>query len=190
MAALAVDVRARVLGDCVVASQFDGALGYEPSENRVGELACQLPGRPTALGEDTVITARVPGGQRAKAAEQIGDGAPTQGQDGDDGEKDESAVGRAREDRFERVQDGVNLLGQLLMQPIELASTGAGLLDLLASVGAALLPGQMPVELTSYTGHGSLLTVRSGSWPISTISPRRLAFRKPQKNGKSRTEGF
>jgi len=123
----------------------------------VGELACQLPGGLTALGEDAVIATGVPGGQHAEAAEQVGDGASTQGQDGDEGEKDESTVGRAREGRFERVQESVNLFGQLLVDPIELMSTGAGLLDLLASVGAALLPGQTPPELTSYTGHGSLL---------------------------------
>ncbi len=43
----------------------------------------------------------------------------------------------------------MNLLGQMLVDPIELASTDACLLDLLASVGAVLLPGQTPVELTS-----------------------------------------
>src|SRR5208337_2370148 len=59
MATLAVNVLAGVLLDGVVASQFDGALGYKPGEDLLGKTTCQRPRGPAVAGEDAVITGGV-----------------------------------------------------------------------------------------------------------------------------------
>src|SRR4051794_31756568 len=79
-------------------------------------------------------------GQGAQAAEQVGDGAPAQGQDGGEGEHDEAVIGRSGESRLQGVEDGADLLGQLVVDPIESATSRTGLLGLLASEGPELFP--------------------------------------------------
>ena len=93
-----------------------------------------------------MITAGVSGGEGAEGPQQVGDGPSARGQDGGEGEPDEAVVGRAREGRFEGVEDGVDLWRELLMNPIELASRRTGLASLLAAGGpepfTELLRGQ------------------------------------------------
>ena len=92
------------------------------------------------MGEDAVVAGGVAGGQGAEGAQQVGDGAPADGQDGGEGEQDEAAIGRAREGRFQGVEDGADRLGELLVDPFELASRRTGLSGLLASQSTEPLP--------------------------------------------------
>jgi hypothetical protein len=144
MAALAVDVGAGVLGDGVVASQRDGAFGRESGEDRVCEPARQRPEGPAIPGEDAVVAGGVPGCEGAEGPHQVGDGTPAQGQDGGEGEQEESVVGRAREGRFEGVEGGADHFGELLVDPFELTSRRTGLAGLLAPQGSEPFPELFP----------------------------------------------
>jgi hypothetical protein len=108
------------------------------------------------------------------------------GQNGGDCEKSETTMGWTCEGRCKGVEKSPRLLGQLLVIPVEDASSLARLLRLLVPEDAELFLGHALAGLTGYTGHGSLLSEMKYV-PIPAISPRRLAFRKPQEKGKSRT---
>ena len=155
-AILAVDVLAGVLLNGVVASQFHGTFGYQPSENLLGKKACQRPRGPAVTGEDTVITAGVSRSQRAQTAEQVGDGASPQSQDRGEGKEDESVMGRMRESRFDRVKDSADLFRQLVVNPVDLPPSCTSLLGLLASRSTVQVPelflGQPLVGTVGYSG--------------------------------------
>src|SRR5271157_4305605 len=161
MATLAVDVLAGVFLDGVVASQFDGAVGYKPGEHLLGKTTCQRPRGPAVAGEDAVITAGVSRSQRAQTAEQVGDGASPQSQDRGEGKEDESVMGRVRESWFDGVKDSTDLFGQLVVNPIDLPPGRTSFSGLLASRCTALVPelflGQPLAGTVGYSGHGSLL---------------------------------
>ena len=80
-----------------------------------------------------MVAGGVSGGQRAQAAEQVGDVALPDGQDGGEGQDDEAAMGRAREGWFQGIEDTVQRPGQLPAEVLELASRGPGLSVVLAS---------------------------------------------------------
>jgi hypothetical protein len=82
----------------------------------------------------------VPGGQGAEGAQQVGDGAAAEGEDGREGEQEEPGVSRARERRFEGIKDGTKRPGKLLTNPPELAPGRSGLACLLASLSTELFP--------------------------------------------------
>jgi hypothetical protein len=92
-----------------------------------------------------------------------------QGQNGGDGEQEESVMGRAREGRFEGIEESMDRLGQMLMGPFQLVSSLAGLSGLLPSRGTELLIelllGQPLAGRVSYTGHGSLLVCDMKGYP-------------------------
>src|SRR6266436_298559 len=133
MTALAIDFGAGMLCDGVITGQFDDALGRESTEDHLGKSPCQIPAVPGTAREDTVIAGRVSGGQAAQAAEQVADGMSAQGQNGGDGEQEESVMGRAREGRVEGIEESMDRLGQVLMGPGHLVSSLAGLSGLLPS---------------------------------------------------------
>ena len=91
-------------------------------------LPCQMPAAPRTAREDAVITGGVSGGQGAEAAEQVADGMSAKGQNRGDGEEGETTIGRTCEGRSKGVEKSPRLLGQLLMVPVEDASSLASLL--------------------------------------------------------------
>jgi len=80
------------------------------------------------------------------------------GQNGGDCEEGETTIGRTCEGRCKGVEESPPLLRQLLVIPVEDASSLAGLLRLLVPEDAKLLLGPAGAGLTDYTGHGSLLS--------------------------------
>ena len=133
MTALAIDLGTGMLRDGIITRQFDDILGRESSEDHLGESPRQMPAAPRTAREDAVITGGVPGGQGAQAAEQVADGMSAKGQDRGDGQEGETTVGRTCEGRSKGVEEGPHLLGQLLMVPVETASSLASLSGLLLS---------------------------------------------------------
>ena len=101
-----------------------------------------------------MITGWVSGGQGAAATEPVGEGSSAQGEEGGEGEQGEAVMGRAREGRFEGIEEGVDWLGELSVNPVEPAPRRAGLSGLLASEGAELLAGHALAVWAGYTGHG------------------------------------
>src|SRR5438067_7908720 len=211
MTTLAVDLGTRVLGDRVVARQFDRALGYEPGQHPVDVPPCQDQRAPAVSGEDAVKTTGVAGSQSVQAPEQVGDGSSAEDQDGGQRQQDEPGVGGAREGRFEGIEDRAGWLGELTADPLELASAQAGLLGPLASEGPALFSGE-PLLLSSadawlvgvlamvspahvpalvgrqalvrpsgYTGHGSLLVCDVRAGPYPPLHQGGSPLRNPQK---------
>ena len=146
MAALAVDMRAGMLGDRVVAGQEDGTARREAGQDRRDVAACQGRERPAVAREDPVIAAGMTGSQGAQDAEQVGDGASAPGEDGGQGQEDEPTMGRPRECRLNRVEAGANLLGKLLVIPFDLPPGGSGLASVFTPGGpkpfADLLGGE------------------------------------------------
>ena len=94
-----------------------------------------------------MITAEVAGGQGAEAAEQVGDGAAADGEDGGQCQQDEAVISGTGQGRRQRFEDGVDGLGESLMVALDLAARGAGLLGESASVGPAPLLGFTPTGL-------------------------------------------
>jgi hypothetical protein len=80
------------------------------------------------------------------------------GQNGGDCEKSETTMGWTCEGRCKGVEKSPRLLGQLLVIPVEDASSLARLLRLLVPEDAELFLGHALAGLTGYTGHGSLLS--------------------------------
>src|SRR5262249_47003438 len=117
-------------------------------------------------------------------AKQVGDRAPAQGEDRGQGQEEESAMDRARERRFEGVEDGADLLGQLLVEAFQLPPCGAGLARLMSSQGpepmAELLGRESRGGRIGYSRHGRPPWVRSGVLNTHLIAPRRLASRTPE----------
>ncbi len=209
----AVDLGAGVFGDGIVADDLDRALGNKPSQDGGDVPACQPASGPPAEGENAVITAGVARGQGAQAAEQVGDGASAHGEDGGQGQHDEALIGRSGQGRGQRLEDGVDRLGELAIEPLELASAQAGLTSPLAALFpgepflaasaqvrrlgtlmvrgpdglARFFRGQPLAGSAGYTGHGSLLGCdgKVGSYPsLHRGGPPPWN----PKNGKSRTK--
>ena len=80
------------------------------------------------------------------------------GQNGGDCEDGETTIRRTCEGRCKGVEESPRLLGQLLMIPVEDASSFARLLRLLVTEDAELFLGQALAGPTGYTGHGNLLS--------------------------------
>ena len=189
MATLAVNVLAGVLLDGVVASQFDGALGYKPGEDLLGKTTCQRPRGPAVAGEDAVITAGVSRSQRAQTAEQVGDGVSPQSQDRGEGKEDESVMGRMRESWFDGVKDSTDLFGQLVVNPIDLPPRRTSFSGLLASRCTALVAelflGLPLAGTVGYSGHGSLLVRDAAPGRYLPSQQGGLPSENPKKRQKS-----
>lgn len=108
----------------------------------------------------------MPGCQGVQDAEQVGDGAPAQGQDGGESKEDEAAMDRPRERRLERIEDGANRLGKSLVNPFESSPCDSGFARLLSSHGteslAELLLRQSRAGPIGYSRHGSLRVCDAG----------------------------
>ena len=89
------------------------------------------------------------GGQGAEAAEQVGGGAAAHGEDGGQRQQDEAVIGGAGQGRRQRLEGGMDGLGEPLMVAVDPAAGGAGLLGESASIGAAQLPGFTPPGLAA-----------------------------------------
>lgn len=126
MAALAVDLRARVLGDGIVNGQLDDPLGGEAGQGRRGEAAGQRPGGPAIAGEEGVIAAGFARGEPAEGAQQVGDGMGADGEDGGEGQQDEAAIGGSGEGRRQRVEDIMDRGGEPAIDAVDAAARAAG----------------------------------------------------------------
>ena len=135
-----------MFGDGIVAGQEERPPRREPGQDRRDVAASQGRERPAVAGEDAVITAGVPGSQGAQDAEQVGDGAPARGEDRGQGQEDESTMGRPRERRLDRLEDGTDLLGKSLVSALDPPPGGSGLASVLTPGGpeslADLLGGE------------------------------------------------
>ena len=189
MTAFAIDMRAGVLGDGVIARQEDGTAGSEPGEDRRHIAACQRERRPAIPREDAVVAGRVPRGQTSHDAEQVGDGASAQGEDRGQGQEDESPMGGPREGRLQGVKHRADLLGKLLMNRLESSPCRPRLLRLLTSHGADPLleldSGESPGTGIEYTGHGSLRGCEKGLVSYPSLHPGGLLLSNRQKRQES-----
>ena len=80
------------------------------------------------------------GGQGTEASEQVADCMSAKGQNGGDCEDDETTISWTCEGRCKRVEKSPRLLGQLLMIPVEDASSLAGLQRLLVPEDVGVVP--------------------------------------------------
>ena len=119
MAALAVDMRARMFGDRVVAGQENGTTGREVVKDQGNVASRQGRERPSVTREDVVITTGMAGRQGVQDAEQVGDGAPAQSQDCGQGQEDEAAMNRPRERRFQGIEESAHRPGKTVVPPFE-----------------------------------------------------------------------
>ena len=186
MTALAIDLGTGMLCDGIITSQFDDILGRESGEDHSGESPCQIPAVPGTAREDAVIAGGVSGGQGAQAAEQVADGMSAKGQNRGDSEEGETTIGRTCEGRCKGVEKSPRLLGQLLMIPVEVASSLASLLRLLVPEDAELFLGQALAGPTGYTGHGSLLSEMQDVAYTYHLT-KEAGLQKSSINGRSRT---
>jgi hypothetical protein len=97
VAALAVDVLAAVLRHGVVAGDHDRRVGRQQIQDQAGQHPAEGPGGPGGAGEDAVVVAKMALGPAAHRGQDTGDGASAGGQDGADGEQQESLGGRVGE---------------------------------------------------------------------------------------------
>jgi len=111
VAALAVDLRAAVLIDGIVAGQRDGLAGGDAAKDGAGQGVGQGPGGPLPPGEDAVVAGGMAGGQAAGGAKQVGDGAPAGVQDGGGHEGEETLEGRPGEGVGHRLDQRSNEFG-------------------------------------------------------------------------------
>jgi hypothetical protein len=124
-----------MLGDRVVTGQEDGATRREAGEDRRDVAACQGRERPAVAGEDPVITTGMSGSQSAQDAEQVGDRPPAQGEDRGQSQEDESMMGRPRERWLNRIEDGADRFGKLLVKVLDPPPGGSGLASVLTLDG-------------------------------------------------------
>jgi hypothetical protein len=96
-------------------------------------------------------------GQTTQAPEQVGDGAAACGEDGGQRQQDDPAISGPGQGRFQRLEDGVDRLGELAADPLELSAAEAGLSGLLA----ALFPREPPLLAPTGAGLWGLLAVVS-----------------------------
>lgn len=105
VAAAAVDLRAAVAGDGVVDGQDDRLVRRQRRDDQPGRHPPQPPHREAGVGQDAVVAAEVPFGQRPEDPQDRRDAPPPRGQDGPDQQEDEPAehaVGEARGERPDR----------------------------------------------------------------------------------------
>jgi hypothetical protein len=135
MAALAVDMKPRMLGDGIVPGQKDRSTRREAGKDRRDVAACQGRKRPVVTREDAVIAAGMAGCEASQKAKQVGDGASAQGEDRGQSQEDESTMGRPRERRLEGVEDGADRFGKLLVNVLDPPPGGSGLASVLTLDG-------------------------------------------------------
>jgi len=147
-----------MLRDRFITGQYDDTLGRESLEDHLSEPPCQVSAVPRAPGENPVVTGGVSGSQNAQVAQQVANGTSAQRQDGGDSEQGKAMIGWTREGRCKWVEESPRLLGQLLMIPVEIASSLASFLRLLVPEDAVLAPGYALAGPMGYSDHGSLLS--------------------------------
>ncbi len=112
----------------------------EAGQDRRNITACQGGERPAVAREDAVITTGVFGSQDAQNAEQVGNCTSAQGEDRRQGKEDETPMHRPRERRLKGIEDRVNLLGKLIVNPLEPPPCDTGFAYLLTPHGTKSLP--------------------------------------------------
>src|SRR5205085_3289846 len=162
MAALAIDLRTGVLRDGVIADEMERALRHQAVEHQGGQGAGEASAIPAAAGQEAVEAGGVPGHQRAQRAEEFGDVAATDGQEGGEEEDPKTEEGRACKGRGEGIEQLTCRAGQSVVEVAELASCLLGLVGLTPLQAAALGFGKWWALSPGYTGHGGLLVWGTG----------------------------